>query len=158
MLQISLYFLSFISKVSLGALPLSLPRIPENSEKDSTKIPREENQPVVVGGEKIVFLTEKMATVKGEFSKRHNAAGCNSDETSQDHNNGTSNSKFRSIVSAPVSSQGERNQKQSQVNLWQPLSLDALLEYKTPINLDGPGEFLQGQVRKWKMDGESEDF
>lgn len=37
------------------------------------------------------------------------------------------------------------------------LSLDALLGYKTPINLDGPGEFLQGQARKWKIDGESED-
>lgn len=131
------------------AVPPSLPRIPENSE--TTKSPREEKEPVVVGGEKIVFLTEAMATVKGEFSKRHNAAGCNNDDSSQESKNVSSKDKFRSIVSAPISSQGERIHRQSQVKAWQPLSLDALLEYKTPVNLSGPGDFLQGQTRKWKV-------
>ncbi|KAK3712747.1 hypothetical protein QZH41_013201, partial [Actinostola sp. cb2023] len=61
-------------KVTQFALPPSLPSVPENEEKENEKSPREEEQPFVLGGEKIVFLTEKMSTCKGEFSKRHNAA------------------------------------------------------------------------------------
>lgn len=113
-------------------------------------IPEPEKQKdVVAGGEKITFLTEEMASCKGEFSKRHNAPGSSSEMVTVGL--GTARrGNIRGILSAPASSMGAREAKKVQGKQWEPLSLSALLEYNPPIGAPGSGEFLLGKTRTWK--------
>lgn len=113
-------------------------------------LPREKEEDVIVGGEKIKFLTEEMATCKGEFSKRHNAPGCSSEM--EPVNTGLPRGiNIRGTLSAPASSMGAREEKKTQGKQWEPLSLSALLEYNAPVNAPGNGDFLYGQTKTWKI-------
>ena len=105
---------------------------------------------MIVGGEKIVFLTEEMATCEGEFAKRHKAPGCSKEMAplSKGPHRGIN---IRETLSAPPSSMGSREAKKSQGRLWEPLSLSALLEYNAPVPASGSGEFLLGQTKRWKI-------
>lgn len=113
-------------------------------------IPEPEKQKdVVAGGEKITFLTEEMASCKGEFSKRHNAPGSSSEMVT--FGSGTARrGNIRGTLSAPASSMGAREAKIVQGKQWEPLSLSALLEYNPPVGAPGSGEFLLGKTRTWK--------
>ncbi|KAL9960173.1 hypothetical protein ACROYT_G033589 [Oculina patagonica] len=119
------------------------------SPREPTQEPEKEPD-VIVGGEKIKFLTEKMATCKGEFSKRHKAPGCSTEMApiSQGPSKGIN---VRGTLSAPASSMGAREAKKSQGRPWEPLSLSALLEYNAPVGVPGSGEFLLGQTKTWKI-------
>ena len=113
-------------------------------------LPCEKEEDVIVGGEKIKFLTEEMATCKGEFSKRHNAPGCSSEM--EPVNTGLPRGiNIRGTLSAPASSMGAREEKKTQGKQWEPLSLSALLEYNAPVNAPGNGDFLYGQTKTWKI-------
>lgn len=125
--------------------PVHLPPSP----RESTHEP-EKTQDVIVSGEKIKFLTEEMATCKGEFSKRHNAPGSSSEMALV--NTGPSRGvNIRGTLSAPASSMVAREVKKSQGKQWEPLSLSALLEYNAPVAAPGSGEFLLGQTKTWKI-------
>jgi len=119
------------------------------SPRETTQEPEKE-QDVVVGGEKIRFLTEEMATCKGEFSKRHKAPGC-STEMAPISTGLPKKVNFRGTVSAPPSSMGAREVKKSRGRPWEPLSLSALLEYNAPVGAPGCGDFLLGQTKTWKI-------
>ena len=119
------------------------------SPREGTHEPEKE-QDVIVGGEKIKFLTEEMATCKGEFSERHNAPG-NSSEMAPVNARLPRVVNVRGTLSAPASSVGARETKKSQANKWEPLSLSALLEYNSPVGAPGSGEFLFGQTKTWKI-------
>lgn len=116
---------------------------------ESTHEPEKEKD-VIVGGEKIVFLTEEMATCEGEFAKRHKAPGC-SKEMAPLSKGPHREINVRGTLSAPPSSMGSREAKKSQGRLWEPLSLSALLEYNAPVPAPGSGEFLLGQTKTWKI-------
>lgn len=105
---------------------------------------------MIVGGEKIKFLTEKMATCEGEFSKRHKAPGC-STEMAPVAKGPTRGINIRGTLSAPPTSMGAREAKKSQGRQWEPLSLSALLEYNAPVAATGSGEFHLGQTKTWKI-------
>lgn len=122
---------------------------PPASPRVTTQEPEREED-VVVGGEKIKFLKEEMATCKGEFSKRHKAPG-SSTEMAPVRTGPPKKINFRETLSAPASSMGARETKRSQGLPWEPLSLSALLEYKAPVGAPGCGEFLFGQTKTWKM-------
>nr|XP_058941878.1 uncharacterized protein LOC131770182 isoform X2 [Pocillopora verrucosa] len=121
---------------------------PPSPRAESTHEP--EKKDVIVGGEKIVFLTEEMATCEGEFAKRHKALGCSKEMAplSKGPHRGIN---IRETLSAPPSSMGSREAKKSQGRLWEPLSLSALLEYNAPVPAPGSGEFLLGQTKRWKI-------
>jgi len=119
------------------------------SPRETTQEPEKERD-VVVGREKIKFLTEEMATCKGEFSKRHKAPG-SSTEMAPVCTGPPKKVNFRGTVSAPASSMGAREVKRSQSRPWEPLSLSALLEYNAPVGAPGCGEFLFGQTKTWKI-------
>ena len=116
----------------------------------SVKNELQKNTDVTVGEKKIKFLTENMAMCEGEFSKRHKAQGASTERApvKSDPRPGV---HFRGTVSAPPSSRGAREAQKSQVRVWEPLSLCALLEYKAPQAAHGSGDFLSGQTRKWKV-------
>ena len=118
----------------------------------SPRVPTQEpekEQDVVVGGEKIKFLTEEMATCKGEFSKRHKAPG-SSTQIALVSTGPPKKITFRGTLSAPASSMGTREARKSQGRPWEPLSLSALLEYNAPVGAPGCGEFLFGQTKTWR--------
>lgn len=121
---------------------------PPSPRAESTHEP--EKKDVIVGGEKIVFLTEEMATCEGEFAKRHKALGC-SKEMAPLSKGPYRGINIRETLSAPPSSMGSREAKKSQGRLWEPLSLSALLEYNAPVPTPGSGEFLLGQTKRWKI-------
>ena len=91
-----------------------------------------------------------MATCKGEFSKRHNAAG-SSTEMAPVNAGSPRRINIRGTLSAPASSMGAREAKKSQGKQWEPLSLSALLEYNAPVDVPGSGKFLFGQTKTWKI-------
>lgn len=120
------------------------------SPRESSYEPKKE-QDVIVGGEKIKFLTEEMATCKGEFSKRHKAPGCSTEMAPVSTGPPPRGINIRGTLSAPASSMGAREVKKSQGRQWEPLSLSALLEYNAPVGVPGNGEFLFGQTKTWKI-------
>ncbi|XP_032221329.2 reticulocyte-binding protein homolog 2a [Nematostella vectensis] len=114
-------------------------------------------QPYVLDGEKITFLTEEMATCKGGFSARHHAPGIASKQPAPKTETTTLaksiGNNIRGTVSAPVTAREDGKSKKMAGKSWQPLSLNALLDYKPPVRLLGSGEFRAGQQpRKWKID------
>ena len=123
----------------------SFPPTPRESLPESEK-----DKEVIVDGERIKFLTEEMAKCEGEFSKRHNPPGPSS-ETAPTNKGLAREVNIRGTLSAPPSSIGAREAKKSQVRNWEPLSLSALLEYRTPVDVPGSGEFLFGQPKTWKL-------
>lgn len=119
------------------------------SPRETTQEPEKEHD-FAAGGGKITFLTEEMATCKGEFSKRHKAPGC-STEIAPVGTGQPKRANFRGTLSAPASSMAEREVKKSQGRPWEPLSLSALVEYNAPVGAPGCGEFLFGQTKTWKI-------
>lgn len=92
-----------------------------------------------------------MATCEGEFSKRHNAPGCSSSLAPVKKGLSRGN-RTRGSLSAPASSMSTREEKKSQVKHWEPLSVNALLEYNLDsLRAPGSGEFLFGKSKTWKI-------
>ena len=92
-----------------------------------------------------------MATCEGEFSKRHNAPGCSSSLAPFKKEPSRGN-RTRGSLSAPASSMSTREEKKSQVKHWEPLSVNALLEYNLDsLRAPGSGEFLFGKSKTWKI-------
>ena len=108
-----------------------------------------------VGTEKIVFLTEDMTRCEGEFSKRHKAPGANvsadASKAKSCKQGPTINS--RTTLSAPVTTASMRSERKKKVTSWEPLSLNALLEYKQGTEAPGSGKFRNGQISKWNVIG-----
>ncbi|XP_031573172.1 uncharacterized protein LOC116307161 [Actinia tenebrosa] len=143
-----------IKEPKVELLPLSSGRTKSlvaeaNDKGEVTTREESKDQPLLLGLDKISFLTEKMAECKGEFSKRHKVAGFANDSTTENGKDSKKQYSLRGTLSAPISSQGQR--KIDIVKSWQPLSVDALLEYKTRVDLVGTEDFMQGQPRTWKL-------
>ena len=123
---------------------------------NSESFPIVEKQPSTkktAGTEKIVFLTEDMARCPGEFSKRHKAAGSNvpgdSTQTKLDIPRIAINSRM--TLSAPTATASMRTELQRRPKCWEPLSLNALLDYKKSAEAPGSGTFRNGQVPTWNV-------
>ncbi|EDO27858.1 predicted protein [Nematostella vectensis] len=86
-----------------------------------------------------------MATCKGGFSARHHAPGIASKQPAPKTETTTLaksiGNNIRGTVSAPVTAREDRKSKKMAGKSWQPLSLNALLDYKPPVRLLGSGEF-----------------
>ncbi|KAH9504827.1 hypothetical protein Btru_062056 [Bulinus truncatus] len=100
------------------------------------------------------FLTEKEATVKGQFRLRFDSHESdvghldNFSTVSKPHENNENNILYSREGSLSISKQ-YKQQKKSE-SPWQPLSLPALTEYKEQKISDGQGEFQQGRPKMWK--------
>lgn len=126
----------------------SIPLPPSPREETSELVTQRDD---MVTAEKITFLTEEMATCEGEFSKRHNAPGCSSSLALVKKGPSRGN-RTRGSLSAPASSMSTREEKKSQVKHWEPLSVNALLEYNLDsLRAPGSGEFLFGKSKTWKI-------
>lgn len=126
----------------------SIPLPPSPREETSELVTQRDD---IVTAEKMTFLTEEMATSEGEFSKRHNAPGCSS-SLARVKKGPSRGNRTRGSLSAPASSMSTREEKKSQVKHWEPLSVNALLEYNLDsLRAPGSGEFLFGKSKTWKI-------
>lgn len=127
----------------------SIPLPPSPREEETSELVTQRDD--IVTAEKITFLTEEMATCEGEFSKRHNAPGCSS-SLARVKKGPSQGNRTRGSLSAPASSMSTREEKKSQVKQWEPLSVNALLEYNLEsLRAPGSGEFLFGKSKTWKI-------
>lgn len=134
---------------------ISPTRINEADSEDSQQLETEQALPAKsakVGMEKIVFLTEDMARCQGEFSKRHKAPGTNVAGDTTQTISGTlrPNMNSKLSLSAPVATASMRTE-QKKITRWEPLSLNALQDYKKSYDAPGSGTFRNAQITKWSV-------
>ncbi|XP_060080617.1 uncharacterized protein LOC132559986 [Ylistrum balloti] len=113
---------------------------------------------------KYVFMTEKESKVKGQFSDKFKEdreykdiprpyAGGHPDMKSKSVM-GVSENSFTSskrAESAPLP-QKFLNNYETFTTPWEPLSMNALMEYKTRLDTEGEGEFNMGRTKMWKTE------
>lgn len=105
------------------------------------------------------FLTEKDTRYKGSFSEKfredHEIPKPFTEAKAPEHKSHSvlgmraSTDEHPSCKSAPIPEK-HRKYYTDYISDWQPLSMNALIEYKKKLESEGEGEFNQGRAKMWK--------
>ncbi|CAD5115573.1 DgyrCDS4535 [Dimorphilus gyrociliatus] len=95
----------------------------------------------------IHFLTEKESTVDGEFTKRWKEADERKRQeklVSLRNSNGNTDGAIETNIRCVITAEGDTSEE-----IWEPLSMNALMEYSRQRNVAGRGGFTQGSMKYW---------